>query len=388
MMNHYSRRSTTHYSCRPQLESLETRDQPALLALSPVPNLVGMAPIAVLSHDVRELIDIETGPVANTRSGQGSASTLPTVLGQADASASHGSGESEAISASEGKTSLPHPPQGSNQVPPVVNNLIPQNAPTSLLSGSAASRATHLDDGPDKMPREEEKGDAAHDSRSESAEAWAVRHADGPVAESQHNSALERATPRREFNAFATSPNESCDGIAESHSLWSVRSDASEDTELIDRLVLITDVSAAVPDDGTLAVDAAMSLLTGGRRRAVVLPQERSEVASVATLIDDSSAAGHSSSEPTNERLTPLLLNPLTARPSTITTESVAIRPAERTTSAATAEVEKQSSVGVRMGTLLLLPLLGATALLAWIAHGLEKWEGRAVHTSLTRKRR
>ena len=386
MTNHNPSRSTTHHSCRPHLEVLEDRAQPALVTLNSVANLVSQAPIAVLAHHAHDVIDTVAGQDTDTHAGQGSGKSSRIVIKQEGDSDSHDRGGSDATPTAQVTPLLILPAQVSDQVFSVTDNLSSQTAPAAIapvaavalssktapaVSARVAAVALSTPNHPDSGFAGESNGDGNGNSAISSgstmagAWAWAVRLGDGLVAESQQYSAPQRGTPTGESNAFATSPNGSSGGTAESHPLSSGLSEASEDTEVIDRLVLLTDVNAPAPDDGSLAVDAASSLMTGGRRRAVVLPQDRSDVASVATLLDDGSASLLSSSEPTSRQVTPLLLNPLSAARSITTAETMAISPAEQSTTEATTELENESSVGVRLGTLVVLPLLGGTALLA-----------------------
>ena len=81
--------------------------------------------------------------------------------------------------------------------------------------------------------------------------------------------------------------------------------------DAINGLVSITDLNVAVPDDGSLGVDAAQSLLTG--RRADLLPQRDSAVASVATLLGADSTVAPAVTGSADARLNHLLINPLSA---------------------------------------------------------------------------
>jgi hypothetical protein len=120
-------------------------------------------------------------------------------------------------------------------------------------------------------------------------------------------------------------------------------------------LVALNDFSVLSSDGGSAGVEAAISLVAGGHRRADVLPQNGSSVASVATLLGDGNAEAPAS-KTADARLNDLLLNPLSISPIARTqTAPTADQPA----GAATGQAEEPRSLGERLRPLLLVPLLG-----------------------------
>jgi hypothetical protein len=118
-----------------------------------------------------------------------------------------------------------------------------------------------------------------------------------------------------EADASAARSLESGRGFADTHSLGFLHSDDLEDADVRERLVVFIDWNVAAPYDSSLSDNIALALTTGGRRRADVLPQRGSPVASVATLLGDGSYAGDTGVAQSEGQLNHLLLSVLSSSP-------------------------------------------------------------------------
>ncbi len=186
---------------------------------------------------------------------------------------------------------------------------------------------------------------AAQNDRAALADAW------GTIAGQNGNSANSYLPlmPARDSDFMAGRLFDAFGLRAGARASFSGQVDATEDAAVFARLESLNDVGFSVSDDASLGAATAMSQLTG--RRADVLPQQGSAVASVATLLGDDTTAEARSSGAADERLNHLLINPMAAG-SSAATETASL-PADGSGEAS----DKPASVPTLMSSLLLLPL-------------------------------